>query len=119
MKIFLISLISTAALSLALQLFLPWWIIAVAAFVIAMLIEQKSFAAFLSGFLAVFLLWTGYALMLSGANNDILLTKITELLKALTGGNKIVVYLLTGLVGGLVAGFAALTGSLARKIMEE
>lgn len=119
MKIFFISLVTTAGLALALQLFLPWWIIAVAAFIIALLIEQNALPAFLSGFAALFLLWTGYAFILSHGNNDILLTKITELLKALTGGNKMVVYLLTGLVGGLVAGFGALTGSLTRKIMED
>ena len=116
MKNFLISILLTAAASCLLQLFLPWWIIAVVAFVIAYFVKQNSFMAFLSAFTAIFLLWTIYAYMLSSANDNILLAKVTELMKALTKGSTTTLYLITGVIGGLVSGFGALTGSLAGKL---
>lgn len=118
MKNFFISLLLTAASACFLQLFLPWWTIAVAAFGVAYFVKQNSFAAFLSAFVAVFLLWVVYAYMLSSTNENILTTKVAELLKALTKGSVTTLYLLTGLIGGLVSGLGALTGSLAAKLKE-
>ncbi len=116
MKNFFISLLLTAAASCILQLFLPWWTIALAAFVVAYFVKQNSFPAFLSAFVAVFLLWVMYAYLLSTANENILATKVVELLQQLTKGSVITLYLLTGLIGGLVSGLGALTGSLASKL---
>ena len=115
MKNFFLALILTAALCFILQLFLPWWVIAVAAFAVAFFIKQKPLAAFGAGFLSVFLLWVVYAFILSSANNNILATKVAELLKALTGNSVAGLYLLTGTLGGLVSGFAALTGSFSSR----
>lgn len=113
MKNFLLSLLLIAIITGILQLFLPWWVIAPVAFIVALLIKQSGGKAFLSGFLAIFLLWAGYAFVISSANDNILATKVAVLLKQLTMGSVIGLYVFTGLVGGLVAGFAALTGSLA------
>lgn len=116
MKNFFLSILLTVVLSALLQTFLPWWTIAIAAFVVAYFLQQKSGLALLAGFLGVFVLWVGYAYLLSSANDHLLAAKITELLKALTQGSVLGLYLLTGLIGGLVSGFAALTGSLAGKL---
>lgn len=116
MKNFFLSILLTAVLSALLQTFLPWWTIAIAAFVVAYFLQQKSGLAFVAGFLAVFLLWVGYAYLLSSANDNLLAAKITELLKALTQGSLAGLYVLTGFIGGLVSGFAALSGSLAAKL---
>lgn len=116
MKNFFLSLLLTVATSCILQLFFPWWTIALAAFMIAYFVKQNSFAAFLSAFIAVFLLWVVYAYLLSSANENILATKVAELLKQLTKGSVTTLYILTGLIGGLVSGFGALTGSLAEKL---
>jgi hypothetical protein len=43
---FIVSLLLTALLSFALCLFLPWWFIAVAAFLVALSIPQKRGLAF-------------------------------------------------------------------------
>lgn len=115
MKNFLLATILTAIASLLLQYYLPWWIIAIAAFAVAFFIKQNSFIAFLSGFIGIFLLWTVYAFMLSSANENILVTKVAELMKALTQGSTSTLFIITGLIGGLVGGFGALTGSLAIK----
>lgn len=116
MKNFLFPCVLTAFLSFVAQLFLPWWVIAPVAFVVALVFKQSSFVAFLSGFVAVFLLWLGYAFTLSSANDHLLASKVTELLKQLTGGGLTGLFVFTGLVGGLVGGFAALSGNMAMKL---
>ena len=119
MKNFLFSLILTALLSFVTQLFLPWWVVAPIAFLVALLFKQSGFAAFLSGFLAIFLLWVVYAYTLSSANDHLLAGKVTELLKQLTGGGVTGLLVFTGLVGGLVAGFAALTGRMTMQMLDK
>ena len=116
MKNFFLSILFTAAASCLLQLFLPWWIIVVVAFTVAYFIQQNSLMAFLSAFIAIFLLWTIYAYVLSSANENILVVKVAELMKALTKASTTTLYIITGLIGGLVSGFAALTGSVAAKL---
>lgn len=118
MRNFIIATLLTAALSCLLQLFLPWWIVAPVAFIVAALVKQSGGMAFLAGFTGVFLLWVGYAFMLSSANDNILVPKVAELLKMLTQGSTILLFALTGLIGGLVAGFAALSGSLAASLKD-
>ena len=116
MKSFLLSVILTVALCAILQSFLPWWTIAVASFVVGYFIKQKTGLAFAAGFVGVFVLWVAYAFVLSSANDNLLAHKITELLKVLTQGSLAGLYVLTGFIGGLVSGFAALSGSLAAKL---
>lgn len=110
---FFISLILTALLSFAASLFLPWWSIALAAFLVAALIPQKPGKAFLTGFIALFLLWGGLSFWISNNNDHILAHKVSQLI--LKMDNPIVLVLATALIGALVAGFAALTGSFLRK----
>jgi len=116
MKNTVLSILLIAFLAALLQLFLPWWSVAIAAFLVSFILPNKSFFAFASGFIAILLLWVGYAFFISSANNNLLALKVTELLKQLTGGNLLGLYLFTGLIGALVGGFAALTGSFAAKL---
>lgn len=113
MKNFLLSILIIAIAAFALQQFLPWWSIAVAAFVVTLFIRQKAGMAFLGGFIAIFLLWAGWSFVISGANEHLLAGKVAVLMATLTGGKAFALFLLTGLIGGLVGGLAALTGSLA------
>ncbi len=112
---FIIAIILTALLSFAIGMFqsLPWWLFVFCALVVAIAIPQKPWKAFLSGFIALFLLWAVMAFMLDKANEHILAKKVAQILPL--GGSYIALILITGLVGGLVAGLAALTGSYARK----
>lgn len=111
---FISSIIVTALLSYAAGFFFPWWSIAIAAFIVSALIPQKPFIAFLSGFLALFLLWGGLAFFMDMKNEHILSGKIAEILFKTPSGSLLI--LVTGVVGGLVAGLAALTGSFVRKL---
>ena len=111
---FLISVLLTALLSFAACLFLPWWIIAITGFVVAFAIPQKAGIAFLAGFIALFFLWAGLSFWMSAANNHLLAHKISLLF--IKVDNPILLIAITGLIGGLVAGFGGLTGRLSRKL---
>ena len=109
---FIVSFILIILLSFAGALYFPWWIIAVAAFIVAALIPQHPFKAFLTGFLALFVLWGAQAFFLDSRNQHLLATKVASVLPL--GGSYIMLILVTAFVGALVAGMAALTGSLLR-----
>jgi hypothetical protein len=109
---FVVAFILTMLLSFAGGLFFPWWIIALAAFLVAAIIPQRPPSSFLTAFLALFILWGGYAFGLDLQNQHILATKVASILPL--GGSYIIAILITALVGGLVAGLSALTASFLR-----
>lgn len=111
---FIISTILTALLSFVLGLYLPWWSIAIGAFIVAIAIHQVGWKAFLSGFSALFLLWSVHAWLINSANEGVLASRVSRLI--LQMDNPVLLVLVSGLIGGLVAGLAALSGSLARKL---
>jgi hypothetical protein len=110
---FFISIILIALLSVAAGLYLPWWSIAVVSFIVAAVIPQKPFASFLAGFIALFLLWGTLSWDISSNNNDLLAHKVSLLLLKID--SPMILILATALIGALVAGFAALSGSFVRK----
>jgi cbb3-type cytochrome oxidase subunit 1 len=110
---FLVAFILTALLSYAAGFYLPWWSIAIAAFLVAVAVPQKPGKAFLSGFLSLFLLWVILALYIDMGNQHILSMKIAELL--FKSHSHALIMSVTGLVAGLVGGFAALSGAYLRQ----
>ena len=110
---FLTSIVLIALLSAAACLYLPWWSIAVVAFIVTVAIPQKPLASFLSGFIALFLLWGTLCWYISSNNNHLLAHKVSVLM--LQMDSPYVLILATALIGALVAGFAALSGSFVRK----
>lgn len=110
---FLIALLLTALLSFALCLFLPSWIVAPAAFIVAVIVVQHPGRAFLAGFLALLLLWGGLAWWASANNDHILSRRIGLLL--FKNGNPYLPIIATAVIGALMGGFGALTGSFLRK----
>jgi hypothetical protein len=112
---FLSAVILTALLAFATGLYglMPWWSFAITSLIVAMAIHQKAGRAFLSGFLGLFLLWTVLAFLKDSANEHLLSTKVAQILPL--GGSYIVLILVTGVIGGLVSGLAALTGSYLRQ----
>jgi hypothetical protein len=109
---FIVAIALTALLAFAGGLWFGWWIIAVAAFVIALLIHQRAGKAFFSGLLGVFILWGALAWWIDMKNEHVLTKKIAEVLPL--GGNSLLLILVTALIGGLVAGFGAMSGSYLR-----
>ena len=109
---FFISILLTALVTYTAGLYFPWWSLAVAAFIVAVLLHQSPLKAFLSGFLGVFLLWFVLSLIIASANDYILSHRIAEIFPL--GGSSILLIIISALVGGLVGGAAALTGSYLR-----
>jgi hypothetical protein len=103
---FFISTILIALVSFVACLYLPWWFIAIVGFIVAFAIPQKAGVAFVSGFIALFILWAGLSFYVSNANDHLLAHKISMLL----------LMIVTGVIGGLVAGFGSLTGRLCKKL---
>jgi len=107
------SFLLTALLSFIAGIYISyWWFFAVVAFLIAVLIHQKGYKAFFAGFLALFVLWFVLAFWMDFANEGVLSVKIASILPL--GGSKWMLMVVTGLISGLVAGFAALSGSYLR-----
>lgn len=92
--------------------FSPWWGFAVTSLLVAVLVHQKAGKAFLAGFLGILLLWAGLAYWIDAKNNSVLSQRIAQILPL--NGNSLLLILLTGVAGGLVAGFAAMSGSFLR-----
>lgn len=109
---FIISFLLMALLGFAACLYLDWWGIAISSFIVAVLIPQRPGIAFFTGFLSLFILWGGLAFWISNNNDHILAHKISVLL--LSQDNPYLLIIVTGLIGALVGGFAALTGSYLR-----
>lgn len=106
---FLLATISIAVLSGIAELFLPWWIISVVAFVIAFLFRFRPGKSFLAGFCGIAIFWLTAALFCDIPNEHILSHRMAELFH-LPG--YLLFMLVTAVVGGLVGGMAAMAGSL-------
>lgn len=114
MKLF-VSFILHALLAYAIGLFsLPWFGFIITSAIIAFAIPQKPIKSFFSAFLALFLLWFLLAVIIDTANEHLLSQKVAQILPL--KGNYWLLIVITSFVGGLLAAFSALTGSLARKL---
>jgi hypothetical protein len=106
---FLLATLLTALLSFIAGLYLPWWSIAIIAFLVALFMRQFVGRSFLSGFLGIFLLWFIVALWIDIKNEHILSQKIAQIFPL--GGSSVLLVLITALTGALVGGFAAMSGA--------
>ena len=104
----ILNFIATIILALALSFFLPWWSVMTAALATALFIPLKKAAVFFVPFFAILLFWAVYSFILSSGNDYTLAKRISELLYL--GGNPYLLMLVTGIVGGLAAGIAAILG---------
>lgn len=113
---FITALLLTALLSFAIGLFtfLPWYSFVFCALIVAATVHQKAWKAFLAGFVAIFILWFVLVFMKDNANEHLLSTKVAEILPL--SGNYFLLQIITAIVGALLGGMGALTGSYFRKI---
>ena len=100
-------------LSFAGSYLLPWWGVAIIAFLAALFIGKTSWPSFLSGFSAVFVAWTVLALIKSIPNDNILAGMVVQLFPL--PHNWIWVLVITAFIGGLVGGMSALSGVLLKR----
>lgn len=107
---FLIQLLAIMAGAFILELFLPWYCIAVSAFTGGYVLKTKL--NFLAGFLAIGLLWLLKASLIDIASSSTLADRVAIIFPL---GQKYFLYLVTVLIGGLVGGFAAMAGGALKK----
>lgn len=111
---FLVSLLLTGLLSVVACLYLPWWSIALAAFLVTIFIYQSPLRAFLTGFLSLLLVWGTLAWWISSNNEHLLAHKISIVM--FKTDSPFLLITVTALIGALVAGLGALSGSFMRRI---
>lgn len=102
------------ALTFISGLFLPWWVAVPIALLVAYFVKTTG-SAFWSGFAGVGLAWLAFALLKTLPNDNILATRMATLFHL---PHWLYLLLVTVLIGGLLGGFAALTGRLVRKAVE-
>jgi len=110
---FITSILLIALLAAIAEYFLPWWSLAVVAFAVALVMKLKPGKAFLSGFVAIALLWAIWALCRDIPNDHLLADRLGMLI--LKTPNHVLFIVLTSVVGGLIGGLAAWSGALIRK----
>ena len=108
---FLIIFIVTAIL----QLFTPWWTIALVPFLIIIWRPSTSLHAFLTGFLAIALLWFFYGLYLHINTEGVMSNRIAEIFSLPNG---ILLLVVTTIVGGMIGGLSGLSGYFVRKTVQ-
>ncbi len=105
---FIIQLVVIFILAYILELFLPWYIIAIAAFIGGLVNSRFNFFA---GFLAIALLWTLKAGLTESASSSDLANRVAPIFPV---KSKALLYIVMAVLGGLVGGFAAMAGSAIR-----
>lgn len=111
-----ITILLTFFVSFAAGLYLPFWSAAFIAFLVAIFIYQRPGMAYLAGFLGIFLLWGSLAWWIDAQNDSILSKRMAGLFSL--GGSSALLILVTALVGGIIGGLSALSGSFLRKYLQ-
>jgi hypothetical protein len=106
---FILQFIAIALAAFLLELFMPWWCIAIAAS--AGVYALKSKANFFAGLMGIALLWLVKAWTLDASSA----APLAERVAAIFSLNKPLLMLVTALIGGLVGGFAAMAGAALKK----
>jgi hypothetical protein len=101
-----------AGTAIGLLSFVPWWGFVITTLLVALLLPQSSSMSFAAGFLGMFISWGGMAWWIDQLNKHILSSQIANLFPL--QGSSAALLLITGLLGGLIAGLAALTGTYLR-----
>jgi hypothetical protein len=94
-------------------MYLPWFAMGISAAVIAYLLGMKTKGSFTIGFAAGFLLWALAAFYTTLGNPSTLPSRMAELLPL--QGNVVLLYIVTGVIGGLTTGLWVWAGARLRQ----
>lgn len=111
---FIVAIFLHAFLAFAVGLYsqFPWWLFVGTSAIVAFFMMDTPAKSFFAGFLGVGALWAGLAFGKDLANAHLLSSKVAQILPL--GGSYTALIAVTGVVGGLLGGFAALTGAFMR-----
>jgi hypothetical protein len=99
------------------QWLFPWWSIAIVALYVGFWVHDSPTKSLAYGTAAVMLLWTVYAGWQSSSNGGIMSGSIANLFGGKISGTQLIFF--TGLMGGIVGGLAAMTGTLLRDLFKK
>ncbi|SMO79000.1 hypothetical protein [Solitalea koreensis] len=111
MLFILILIIATIA-----QFFLPWWVIMLVPFLLTLWKGEKGNHSFFAGFVAIFISWLIYSLILHFRTDGILTGKIAEMMMI---KSPMLLIFAGSLIGGLAGGIAAITGTYLKQLLLE
>lgn len=109
----MIQLILIVVLGLLAQLVLPWWSVAIIAFLVCLWRSQSAGQAFTYSFYGVALVWMGYALLIYAKAGGDFIGRMGELLFKVN--NASLPTLATAILGGVVGGLSGLSGFYVRQ----
>ena len=96
------------------QLYFPWWSLVVVAGIAGLLFAfENSRKSFYTGFFAILVSWTALAYFTDILNEGVFSDKMSSVLEGFTMP---VLILLPAILGGILAGFASMTGNLLRNL---
>ena len=93
-------------------IFLPWWVGAIITCIISYFMLYEFIRSFVTGFIALFTVWTVMALWQNTGTHVSVSDSMGLILGGIPGS---LVYILTGMIGGITGGLGSLTGTLLRK----
>ena len=111
MKNSIYAIITIMLLGLLVHQFTPWWSIVIVSAIVGGIFNDHAGKSFVFGFLGVFFLWGIASFQIDSGNGSILSARMGEIF----GANMIMV---TALLGGLLGGMGALTGTLSQRIFK-
>jgi hypothetical protein len=105
---FVLQILVTIALAFFLQSYFPWWTVALSSLAAGYYFKNGGFKSFGAGFIAIGLLWFTLAFYIDVTSQSILTEKVNKILP-------LPALALTAVIGGLVGGFAAMSGAVLNK----
>ena len=94
-----------------------WWTVAIASFIGGAILGKSSGETFAKGMVAVIIVWLLMVCYYHFSTQGILSNKIAQILPV--GGNAAVLIVVTVLIGGIVGGWAAMSGFLVRNLFRK
>ncbi|WP_212004174.1 hypothetical protein [Chitinophaga sp. HK235] len=100
------------ALAYAAGIIMPWWSVALVAFVVTLVLPLSPGKSFFSAFLSIFILWLVLAFYLDVRNDHLLANRMSEMILKVRSAPLLGV--VSAFLGALVAGFAACSAAFFR-----
>ncbi|GAB4005567.1 hypothetical protein EXU85_01245 [Spirosoma sp. KCTC 42546] len=109
----MIQILIIAVLSLLAQFLLPWWSVAIVAFLVCFWRSERAGQSFFYGFYGIAIVWLVYAFILHSRTDGIFTGRMGELL--FKTNNASLPVIVTAIIGGLVGGLAGLSGYFVKQ----
>ena len=113
---FIVSLLLMVLLGYTAYLFhdmIPWWGFSLGAFIVGWAVPQRGWLSWLSGFVGMMLCWGIISWNMNAENHGLLAGKMSQLFGL--SPNATLMVFITALLGGIIGGFASLTGAFMHK----